>query len=220
MKRKYDCLVLDHDDTTVDSTAHIHHPIYIELMKDMRPNIVPLDLDGFIDINMKGGVKQHYFNDLNFTEAEWEHSFKTWKEHPMRKIIPTFYEGMIEIIDDFRNAGGHVTVVSHSNAEAIESHYDHFKIQRPDMIIGATNNSDHNKPNVWPLEQIMKQYNLSSEQLIVVDDLAPGIEMSEKAGVDTVAANWGHKNPNEFKTRCTYSVDKVKDLCQILYTNN
>jgi phosphoglycolate phosphatase/pyrophosphatase PpaX len=217
MDRKYDCLVLDHDDTNVDSTAHIHHPIYLELMAEMRPEITPLDLDGFIEINMNGGVKPHYMNDLKFTNQEWEYAFKLWKEHPQRQIIPTFYEGIIDVINDFRNDGGLITVVSHSNAEAIAMHFQHYNIQQPDRIIGATNNSNHNKPHAWPLEQIMQQYNLQPNQLVVVDDLAPGIEMAEKVGVDTIAAGWGHKNPTSFNERCTFYAPTVKDLRDIIF---
>ena len=36
---KYKCLVLDHDDTVVDSTAEIHFPSFIEYLKLTRPHL-------------------------------------------------------------------------------------------------------------------------------------------------------------------------------------
>ena len=36
---KYKCLVLDHDDTVVDSTATIHFPSFVKYLEDYRPEI-------------------------------------------------------------------------------------------------------------------------------------------------------------------------------------
>ena len=36
---KYPCLVLDHDDTTVNSTATVHYPAFVEFMKIYRPDL-------------------------------------------------------------------------------------------------------------------------------------------------------------------------------------
>ena len=35
---KYPCLILDHDDTTVNSTATVHHPGFVEYMKKHHPD--------------------------------------------------------------------------------------------------------------------------------------------------------------------------------------
>ena len=39
MKLKYKCLVLDHDDTVVDSSASIHYPSFVEYLKIARPHL-------------------------------------------------------------------------------------------------------------------------------------------------------------------------------------
>ena len=36
---RYPCLVLDHDDTVMDSTAHIHYPAFLDEMQQMRPGV-------------------------------------------------------------------------------------------------------------------------------------------------------------------------------------
>ena len=35
---RYKCLVLDHDDTLVNSTATIHFPCFCEFLKEVRPH--------------------------------------------------------------------------------------------------------------------------------------------------------------------------------------
>ena len=37
---KYKCLLLDHDDTVMDSTAQIHFPAFLEALKEMRPGTI------------------------------------------------------------------------------------------------------------------------------------------------------------------------------------
>ena len=36
---KYPCLVLDHDDTTVNSTATVHYPCFVEYMEKFFPDV-------------------------------------------------------------------------------------------------------------------------------------------------------------------------------------
>ena len=36
---KYKCLILDHDDTVMDSTAHVHHPAFLVALAELRPGV-------------------------------------------------------------------------------------------------------------------------------------------------------------------------------------
>ena len=36
---KVPCLVLDHDDTTVNSTATVHYPAFVEFIKIRHPEV-------------------------------------------------------------------------------------------------------------------------------------------------------------------------------------
>ena len=38
-KLKYRCLVLDHDDTVMDSTRLIHHPAFLVYLREVRPKL-------------------------------------------------------------------------------------------------------------------------------------------------------------------------------------
>ena len=52
---KYPCLVLDHDDTTVNSTATVHYPCFVEYMEKYFPN-VHLTLEEYFNYNFDPGV--------------------------------------------------------------------------------------------------------------------------------------------------------------------
>ena len=55
MKLKYPCLVLDHDDTTVNSTATVHYPCFVEYMEKYFPD-VHLTLEEYFRYNFEPGV--------------------------------------------------------------------------------------------------------------------------------------------------------------------
>ena len=44
---RYPCLVLDHDDTLVNSTATIHFPCFCEFLQEVRPNAKQYTLEKF-----------------------------------------------------------------------------------------------------------------------------------------------------------------------------
>ena len=48
--------------------------------------------------------------------------------------------------------------------------------------------------------QIERELGLRPEQLVVIDDLKPGRDMAERAGVDFIAAGWTHTVPHIIET--------------------
>ena len=60
------------------------------------------------------------------------------------------------------------------------------------MIFGWDLEPHLRKPSPYGLEQIMKTYSLEKEQLLVLDDLKPGYDMAQSAGVPFAAAGWAN----------------------------
>ena len=50
---KYKCLILDHDDTTVNSTAEVNYPALLDTLSHLRPGIRP-DYEEFMDYLISG----------------------------------------------------------------------------------------------------------------------------------------------------------------------
>ena len=53
---KIKCLILDHDDTVVDSTATVHFPAHLEVMKKLRPNHPVINLNTWFEKNFDPGI--------------------------------------------------------------------------------------------------------------------------------------------------------------------
>ena len=187
---KYPCLVLDHDDTTVNSTATVHYPCFVEYMAKYFPR-VKLTLEEYFVYNFDPGVVELFTKICGMTWDEMLEEEAYWKEY-VKHHVPKAYDGVREILQEQRKQGGKICVVSHSFAENILRDYRENDLPAPDLIFGWDYPPEQRKPAVWPLEQIMKTFGYGPDELLVVDDLKPGYDMAKAAGVPFAAAGWAN----------------------------
>ena len=186
---KFPCLVLDHDDTVVCSTPTIHYPAFVKALKALRPD-VHWTLEQFIAYNFDPGFEALCRDILHFTPEEMAIQEAGWLAWSNADIAPAF-EGMERLLRRFKEQGGLVCVVSHSNSVTIRRDYMHHFGFEPDLIFGWELGTDKRKPAPWPLEQIMARFDLAPGQLLMVDDLKPGWQMAKTCGVPFAFAGWG-----------------------------
>jgi len=220
---KYKCLIIDHDDTTVDSTPSIHYLAHREQMKRIGREKEISTLEEWFKVNFDPGFSVYIDSVLKLSEEEKKICYEIWREFTT-VLTPPFFEGMLNLLQDFRDKGGVIAVVSHSEADIIRSHYEKQKEIpgfAPDIIIGWTGEPEKQKPNTWPVEEVMKEFNLSREDILVVDDLKPGITMAKRAGVDSVGVGWSHNLPvirDAISKDCTYFLYSVDELRNIVFS--
>ena len=216
---KYPCLVLDHDDTVVQSEITINYPYFCYILDQFRPGAT-ITLEEYTHGCCHLGFSEMCRQNYAFTEQELEEEYLGWKEY-IRSHIPAPYPGIGEIIKRQKELGGLVCVVSHSSEEIIKRDYNaHFGIL-PDDIYGWDLPEHQRKPNPYPLEQIMANYALKPEQLLVVDDLKPAWKMATKVGVPIAFAAWSKADfpelSKEMRRLCQYSFDSTKELEKFLF---
>jgi HAD superfamily hydrolase (TIGR01509 family) len=221
MTLKYKCLILDHDDTAVDSTASIHHPAHQEVMQQIRPGFTPINLEGWFKKNFHPGIMEYLVEELKFTESELEAELCIWRDYTHDRT-PRFYPGFIDMLQEYKARGGIVTVVSHSEVEIIEKHYreaDSIGTTFPELIFGWTFDAEKRKPNPFPVNQILKRFDLQKNEVLIVDDLKPGVEMAKASGVPIAAAGWGHQIPeirDYMEANCLTYLTEVDDLRELI----
>ncbi len=219
---KYSCLLIDHDDTSVNSSPSIHHPAHIEQMKRLGREDEAVSSDEWMRINYHPGILSYLNDTLGLDSREKELCYQVWRDYSSQRI-PDFFPGILNILQEFRNHGGIIVVVTHSEAGMVEAHY---KAQKeipgffPDRIIGWTGDSTKNKPDPWPVLDVIRQYGVKKEEILVVDDLKPGIIMAQKAGVDSLGVGWSHRIPEieaDMRENCTYYAPDLDFFEQILF---
>ena len=187
---RFKCLVMDHDDTTVNSTATVHYPCFAEYMEKFFPDI-HLTLEEYFTYNFDPGVIDMFTKICGMTWEQMLDEEAYWKEY-VKHHVPKAYPGIREILLEQKKQGGKICVVSHSFKENILRDYRENDLPEPDLIYGWECAPEQRKPAIWPLEQIMKSLGLKPEEMLVVDDLKPGYDMAKAAGVPFAAAGWAN----------------------------
>lgn len=216
---KYRCLVLDHDDTVVQSEATINFPCFQQTLAQFRPGVnITLEeyLRGCFSLGFAEMCRQQY----GFTDQEMDAEYKSWQEY-MQSHIPAPFPGIGEVIRRQKAAGGLVCVVSHSREKYITRDYAaHFGIA-PDAIFGCDLPQEQCKPNSYPLERIMETFDLKPHELLVVDDLMPAYEMAQKVDAPFAFAAWSKQAVPEIvehmRALGTLSFHSPKELGAFLF---
>ena len=216
---KYRCLVLDHDDTVVQTMRTLSYPFWCLELEQFRPG-TSMTLEDYI---LK--CYQYGFADMcrvccGFTDEELALEHKQWMEYIMNNI-PAPFPGIGNIIHRQKEAGGLICVVSHSSFDNISRDYRvHFGIQ-PDAIYGWERPPWKRKPNPWPLEDIMRRFDLAPREILVVDDMKLACQMAHPVGVAVAYAGWDDMGVPELRREmqelCAFSFDSTKSLEKFLF---
>ena len=216
---KYKCLVLDHDDTVVQTEKTIGYPYFCYILDRFRPGQT-ISFPEYVHDCHEYGFAEMCRRRWQFTPEELKLEYQGWMEYVLTHIPETF-PGIDRVIRRQRDAGGLVCVVSHSSVVNITRDYEiHFQLQ-PDAIYGWDYPEELRKPNPFPLEDIMRRYELSPKDILVVDDMKLAWMMAHPLNVDIAFAAWGKKDfpelTEEMRSICTYSFDSAKDLEDFLF---
>ena len=82
---RYKCLVLDHDDTVVNSTATIHFPSFLAYLTRVRPG-AQYTLEEYFRKNFDPGVVSLFTDELGFSPEEMAEEFAFWQEYVKTRV--------------------------------------------------------------------------------------------------------------------------------------
>lgn len=190
---KYKCLVLDHDDTVMNSTAHVHHPSFLVALEELRPGLT-MDLDTYFRINFDPGFLPYCENVLHFTPDELDRELQIWRAY-VKEHVPKAFPGVGAILREQIARGGFVCVASHSFKENILRDYKANGLPEPTLIYGWELPREKRKPDPYALDEIMRILGLKPDELLMVDDLKPGYDMAKTRNVPFAAAGWAYDVP-------------------------
>ena len=171
-------------------------------MEVLRPGVPPVDIDTRYRKNFDPGIMHFLVDELGLSDAELLVEHRIWREFTTREM-PVFYPGFLEALTAFKARGGKLAVVSHSESDVILGHYRAAGAPEPDLVFGWDFVAEKRKPSPYPVLEILRELELESRDVLVVDDLKPGIVMAQSAGVDAVGVGWAHDIPEirEFMER-------------------
>ena len=187
---RYQCLVFDHDDTVVNSTATIHHPCFQQYLNLRYPGRT-CSLEKYFLKNFEPGFIPMCREDYGMTDADLDDEVLFWQDY-VKDHISAVYPVIREIMRRQRAEGGLICVASHSLERNIRRDYEANDLPQPDLVFGWDLPIEQRKPSPYPLETIMDMYGLGPGELLMIDDLKPGFDMASSCGVDFAAAGWAN----------------------------
>ena len=190
---RYRCLVLDHDDTVMDSTRLIHHPAFLVYLREVRPGVT-VSLEEYFRLNFHPGFLEYCEQVLHLTPAELDREMAVWTEY-VSTHVPRAFPGMKEIMAEQLRRGGSIAVVSHSLRKNILRDFRENGLPEPSMVCGWELPRELRKPNPYALDRIMACMDLDPGDMLMVDDLKPGYDMAHACGVRFAAAGWANDIP-------------------------
>ena len=216
---KYKCLVLDHDDTVVQSMKTLSYPFWCLELEQFRPGVT-MSLEDYILECHRVGFADMCRERFHFTEEELKTEHKQWMEYILQNT-PDPYPGIDRIIRRQKKEGGLICVVSHSHADNILRDYRTHFAAEPDAIYGWELAPHQRKPNPWPLKNIMERFHLTAEEILVVDDMKLACQMAAPLGVRVAYAGWSGMGVEslsaEMEKICDYSFGTTQDFEEFLF---
>ena len=216
---KFPCLVLDHDETVVQSEKTIGYPCFCQTLSRIRPERT-ITLNEYVRGCYELGFVDMCRQWFDFTDAEMLEEYNDWMDY-VTIHTPDPFPGIGQIIHRQKESGGLLCVVSHSSNRNITRDYDvHFGI-RPDAIYGCEFPKEQQKPSPYPLEDIMRRFDLKSQEILVVDDMKLACQMASPVGVPVAFAGWGKRDfveiYEEMQQLCQYSFKQTEELYRFLF---
>ena len=216
---KYKCLVLDHDDTVVQTERTIGYPYFRDYIERIRPGQTLSFPEYVRDCN------NMVFADMcrqrwNMTEAELTEEYLGWKAYS-RVNVPEVCPGIGSVIRRQKALGGLVCVSSLSTREIIERDFLHHFGFLPDAVYDYDLPADRRKPEVYSLTDIMARFSLKPEEVLMVDDMKLGWMMAKAVNVPTAFAAWSKAEfpelMQEMQSLCDYTFGSAEALEQFLF---
>lgn len=216
---KYPCLVLDHDDTVVQSEATVNYPCFCRFLEIYRPGMV-YSFSDYVNDCSRMPFGEMCKTRFSLTDAELYQEYLFWKAY-MKEHVPEAFPGIGDVLHAYRNAGGKICVVSMSSEENILRDYrTHFGFE-PDLVFGCDLPEELRKPSTYALEQIKQHFGFSSNELLVLDDMKFAVSMARAAGCPIGFAGWSRKDfpaiCREMENLCDSSFYSAEDLEKFLF---
>lgn len=216
---KYPCLVLDHDDTVVQTERTIGYPYFRDFIARIRPGKT-LSFPEYVGDCNNMVFAQMCREKWKFTEEELQEEYLGWKAYS-RLHTPEVCAGIDRVIKRQKELGGMVFVASLSTREIIERDFlRHFGFL-PDGIYDYDLPTDRRKPHPYALTDIMERYGFKPEEMLMVDDMKLGWQMAKMVGVATAFAGWSKADfpelTEEMRRICDYAFDSAAELEKFLF---
>ena len=213
MMLKYKCLVLDHDDTVVQSEASINYPFFCYILDQFRPG-AKITMQQYVDGCFRLGFADMCRQWYGFNDQELKDEYRGWMDY-VKTHIPPPYPGIRELLEKLK-ADGHRLYVATSKPEWMSIEIlEHFDLAKYfDMICGASTDFSRNSKEAV-ITHLLEECG-AQENPIMVGDTAYDVIGAKEHGIPTIGVDWGYGRNEDMEKAgaiaIAYTVDELYNL--------
>ncbi len=190
---RYRLLLIDHDDTAVDSTAVVHYPAHLEALRVLRPGVPAPTIEEWWMANFEPGIMEHLVHGLGMDEAGARSaSSRSGARSPRagcRRSSPAC--ASCWLISARGAAGSRSSRTRSGRTSSGTTRSRATRRSTPDLVFGWEHDPARRKPDPWPVREALSRLGVPPAEALVLDDLRPGVLMARAAGVDAAARGMG-----------------------------
>lgn len=210
MPKQFDLIVFDWDGTIMDSTAAIVDALQ-GAARDIGVPVPSREAASYIiGLGLIDALK-HAMPDL--PQEQYRALAERYRHHYLaRDHELTLFEGIEALLDQLRDAGHHLAVATGKTRAGLDRALDSSGLRRR-FLASRCADECHSKPHPQMLEELMREFAVEPERVVMIGDTTHDLQMALNAGVAGIGVTYGAHPREQLETAqprfCANSVDEL-----------
>ena len=208
---KYPCLIYDLDGTLIDSLKDIAAALNTSRAQFNLPEYSLETIMPMIGHGLKHLVECSFKDDDVDIDVALKRAEEAYRQNPFQHS--TIFPGVTDTLKRFQQAGASQYIVSNKPSFLIPAVLDHLKLSHYFTKAFGGDDFEKRKPNPLAIQHILNlEKGFSLNQMLMVGDMAPDLDMARNAGIDSVFCTFGYANAS---LDANYTINQFSELIQI-----
>lgn len=215
--RKSKCIIFDLDGTLVNTIDDLGLACdYLLKKQGIELRWTENDYKNFVGNGARLLVSRAFEGRLSEAELDEQYALFKVKYNEIKLDNACAYDGMIKIVNAFREYGYKLAVCTNKPNEAavgmVESIYGKIAF---DYILGASDNVAK-KPSPDMANIILKALNVEAEDCVWIGDSSVDIKSAKNIGCESIAVTWGYRSYESLLAESpSLIINSPKDILKI-----
>ena len=195
MAKQFDLIVFDWDGTLMDSTGAI-----VDALQSAARDIG-------VPVPSNESLPEERYREL---AERYRHHYLT-RDHELR-----LFDGIEALLEQLAASGHALAVATGKTRAGLDRALDACSL-RPRFLASRCADECHSKPHPQMLEELMAEFAVAPERVVMIGDTTHDLQMAINAGVAGIGVSYGaHPRPQLEATSPQFCADSVDELAQWL----
>lgn len=211
----YSTYIFDLDGTLLDTLTDITNAVNYSLGQMNYPGRTAGEVCSFIGNGIKMLIRRAVPTGTG--EAEYEKTLALFMEYYLVHVADFSkpYDGIIEVVDELKNRGCKIAVVSNKTDRAAVAVVRQFFGNRFDMVVGKRD-CFPTKPAPDSVLFVMKNLGADSADTVYIGDSEVDVQTAHSAGLPCIGVTWGNRDRAELvENGAEYVVDSPREILNV-----